>query len=233
MKTAKKALLLTVCALVLVAATVFGTMAYLSDADKVDNTFTVGKIDIKLDEAKTNEDGEPMKGNDVITSWDDADRVQGNEYHLVPGCVYHKDPVVWVQPNSEKSILYVTVDNQMAPVVEQKFLDDQIDKYGWDKLVDVNGDPVLKDGKQVYFQFAPETDAETTLDYIVFSSIRVDMDADQKALEAVQDNHIIINAYAVQQAGWSEDLGPVTRPLTGKALAVTAWEGSFGAPTVE
>ena len=57
MKTAKKAMLLTVCALVLVAATVMGTLAYLTSTDEVKNTFTVGKVAITMDEAKVDEKG--------------------------------------------------------------------------------------------------------------------------------------------------------------------------------
>ena len=57
MKTRSKALLLTLCAVLLVAATIFGTMAYLTSTDTVTNTFTVGKVNIKLDEAKANSDG--------------------------------------------------------------------------------------------------------------------------------------------------------------------------------
>ena len=59
MKTKSKALLLTLCAVLLVAASVMGTMAYLTSTDKVENTFTVGNVTITLDEAKVNTDGTP------------------------------------------------------------------------------------------------------------------------------------------------------------------------------
>lgn len=52
MKTKKKALLMTACAILLVVATVFGTMAYLTaKSNQVRNTFTAtNKITITLDE---------------------------------------------------------------------------------------------------------------------------------------------------------------------------------------
>ena len=56
MKTRSKALVLTLCAVLLVVATVMGTMAYLTSTDTVTNTFTVGKVAITLDEAKVNTD---------------------------------------------------------------------------------------------------------------------------------------------------------------------------------
>ena len=57
MKTKSKALLMTLCAVLLVAASVLGTMAYLTSTDEVENTFTVGNVKIALDEAKVNADG--------------------------------------------------------------------------------------------------------------------------------------------------------------------------------
>ena len=104
MKTRSKALLLSLCAVLLVAATIFGTMAYLTSEDKVVNTFTVGNVQIKLDEAKVNPDGTPVEG---------ADRVKTNEYHLLPGHTYTKDPTVTVLEGSEESYvrLKVTFNN--------------------------------------------------------------------------------------------------------------------------
>ena len=42
MKTKRKALLLSLCAVLLVAVSVMGTIAYLTSTDNVANTFTVG-----------------------------------------------------------------------------------------------------------------------------------------------------------------------------------------------
>ena len=54
MKTRNKALVLTLCAVLLVVATVMGTLAYLTaETGPVTNTFTVGKVDIELKETKT------------------------------------------------------------------------------------------------------------------------------------------------------------------------------------
>lgn len=62
MKTKSKALFLMLCAVLLVAASVLGTMAYLTSTDEVVNTFTVGSVAIKLDEAKANPDGTLVEG---------------------------------------------------------------------------------------------------------------------------------------------------------------------------
>lgn len=95
MKTKSKALLLTLCAVLLVAASVLGTMAYLTSTDTVTNTFTVGKVEIKLDETDvTNPTGS---------------RVQANSYKLMPGTTYTKDPTVTVKAGSEESYVRMKV----------------------------------------------------------------------------------------------------------------------------
>lgn len=100
MKTKSKALLLTLCAVLLIAASVLGTMAYLTSTDTVTNTFTVGKVEIKLDEAKVTADGIPEEG---------AARVQANSYKLMPGTTYTKDPTVTVLNGSEASYVRMKV----------------------------------------------------------------------------------------------------------------------------
>ena len=100
MKTKSKALLLTLCAVLLVAASVLGTMAYLTSTAKVENTFTIGKVEIKLDEAKVTADGIPVEG---------AARVTENSYKLMPGNTYTKDPTVTVKAGSEESYVRMKV----------------------------------------------------------------------------------------------------------------------------
>ena len=109
MKTKSKALLLTLCAVLLVAASVMGTMAYLTSTDKVENTFTVGNVTITLDEAKVNTDGTPVTP---------AERVKANEYKLLPGHTYTKDPTVTVIKGSESSYVRMKVTfNNAAQII--------------------------------------------------------------------------------------------------------------------
>ena len=95
MKTKSKALLLTLCAVLLIAASVLGTMAYLTSTDTVTNTFTVGKVEIKLDETDVTSPAGP--------------RVQANSYKLMPGTTYTKDPTVTVKAGSEESYVRMKV----------------------------------------------------------------------------------------------------------------------------
>lgn len=101
MKKAKKVLLLVLCAALLVGASVMGTLAYLTSQDEVVNNFSVGQVKITLDEAPVNDNGEKLSG----------DRVQTNDYHLLPGHEYSKDPQVHVTKGSEDCYvrMYVTI----------------------------------------------------------------------------------------------------------------------------
>ena len=128
MRTRTKALLLTLCAVLLVAATVFTTVAYLKSTDEVVNTFTVGKVKITLDEAKVTSDGTPVEG---------ADRVKSNEYHLLPGHTYTKDPTVTVEKGSDESYIRIKVTfNQAKALLSKNILinADDYPEYDADKL---------------------------------------------------------------------------------------------------
>lgn len=102
MKTRTKALLMLLCAVLLVAGSVLGTLAYLTSTDAVKNTFTVGNVKITLDEAKVGTDGKALTG-------DDAARVKENNYKLMPGHTYDKDPTVTVKAGSESSYVRLLV----------------------------------------------------------------------------------------------------------------------------
>lgn len=104
-KTKTKALLMSLCAVLLVAASVLGTMAYLTDSKDVKNTFTVGNVAIKLDEAKVDDMGNLVKNQDGTL----ADRVTQNAYKLLPGHEYVKDPTVTVLTPSVESYVRMKV----------------------------------------------------------------------------------------------------------------------------
>lgn len=115
MKKTKKALLLSLCAVMLVTASVLGTMAYLTSTDEVVNTFTVGNVAITLDE--TDVDNSTPGEND---------RDQANEYKLMPGKEYVKDPIVHVDADSEDCYLFVKVANGIADIEDTKTVAEQM-----------------------------------------------------------------------------------------------------------
>lgn len=119
MKTKSKALLLALCAVLLVAASVLGTLAYLTSQDQVTNTFTVGSVTITLDEAKVKEDG--------TYETDHNNRVEENKYHLLPGHTYYKDPTVTVLNGSEESFVRMMVTVNYSNELDAIFAPDGVD----------------------------------------------------------------------------------------------------------
>lgn len=118
-KTKTKALLMSLCAVLLVAASVLGTMAYLTDSKDVKNTFTVGNVSIKLDEAKVNADGKAIdKEGNVVTDLAKAERVAENSYKLLPGHTYVKDPTVTVlKPSVESYVRMKVTFNKASQII--------------------------------------------------------------------------------------------------------------------
>ena len=125
-KTKTKALLMSLCAVLLVAASVLGTMAYLTDSKDVKNTFTVGNVAIKLDEAKVDENGTQVvdkDGNPVA-------RVTENEYKLLPGHTYVKDPTVTVLAPSVESYVRMKVTFNKASQIIAMCTDPEFAEVG-------------------------------------------------------------------------------------------------------
>lgn len=120
----KKMVLTALCVGALVVASVLGTIAYLTDRSSITNTFTVGDIDITIDETVVNEEGQPLdkdgnvaeKEEDYIRTEEKVNEVVGNNYHLIPGKSYMKDPRVTVKANSEDSYvrMILTIHNKTA-----------------------------------------------------------------------------------------------------------------------
>lgn len=194
MKTKNKALLLALCAVSLVTASVFGTMAYLTDNKTVTNTFTVGSVAITLDEAKVDTAGQPIDG---------APRVQANEYKLLPGHEYTKDPTIHVDANSEDCYLFVKVENGIEAIEDESSkVADQMTRNGWAEV----------EGKGVYVYVGTETGAtkpravtKENKNIPVFNNIKIAGSVDGTQLERYKNNNttITVTAYAVQKDGFA------------------------------
>lgn len=192
MKTKRKALLLTFCAVLLVVASVLGTIAYLTANDTVANTFTVGQVAINLDEAKVNPDGTPVAN---------ADRVKENSYKLLPGHEYTKDPTVHVNAVSENSWIFVKVENGIAAyeanTTDYKQIADQITENGWTALDGV---------ANVYYKSYAQN--ATGADLVVFENFKVSdtantVDGWANITDITEKStKVTVNAYAIQADGF-------------------------------
>lgn len=185
MKTRTKVLLLTLCAALLVCATVLATMAFLTDTAEVKNTFTVGNVDITLDEAKVT----------VYGKADGTDRVIENDYKLIPGKTYTKDPTVTVATGSEDCYLFVKVENNIANALisENTATEDTIATQ-----MEENGWLLLNEGSNIYYQADAKEAGETA---VVFNNFTVSSDVID--LSTYDGKTIIVTAYAVQADGFN------------------------------
>lgn len=193
----RRALLLVACAVLLVSVSVSATLAYLTSRTQVvTNTFSVGNVAITLDEGtvypKDHSDPEMRGKHDNL-----GRTTVGNEYKLIPGKTYDKDPIVYVSEDSERAWLFVKVDNGIADIESDEPTDETIaqqmrDTYGWLPLEGVVG------ADNVWYYMEQVSGGEQKQ---VFANFTIDGDA------VITDTHIASNiqiqAYAVQAEGFN------------------------------
>lgn len=195
MKKQKKVLALVLCAVMLVASSVLATMAYLTaNTTVVENTFTVGNVAIDLDETDV----------DVYGVKDGETPVKANQYKLIPGHNYLKDPTVHVKVGSEQAYVFIKVVDGLAAIEADDTVAAQIADNKWKPL----------DGVANVYYYESVVDARTAaVDLPVFGNFTLKGDAD---VAAYADATITIDAYAVQADGFAS-----------AAAAWTAAEGTW------
>lgn len=156
-----KKTLITILATVLVCCcAVGGTLAWLVDkTDSVVNTFTVGKVDIDLKETT------------------------GDEYKMIPGTTYSKDPTVTVKGGSEKCYLFVKVEaTDNNPTLIEYSVDD-----AWAALTGV---------ANVYYQVVEESAADQP--FAVLTNNQVKISETNVTSATTVTPKLTITAYAIQ-----------------------------------
>lgn len=197
-------ILVSLAALALVAAiSIGGTIAYLTSKDEVVNTFTVGNVAIKLDEAEANADGSLVAG---------AARVKANSYKLLPGHTYNKDPMVTVLSGSETSYIKMTVtfskanelDAIFAPTgAELTSIFNSYDAVNWTYKGNTKN---TTDNTRTYEFWYKEAVGAPTADVALdalFDSITVPGTITNEQLKTIEGMTITVNAYAIQADGFA------------------------------
>ena len=198
MKSYAKVLVVVLCAILLVVGSVMGTLAYLTDRQAVVNTFTVGNVEIKVDETPVTPDGEPIPGED---------RVEENEYHLIPGQSYTKDPTMTVVKGSEESYvrMMVTINciSELRAIFGEDFLPHEFIE-GKDSNIWVYESTVENGDNTVTYEFRYHTtvDAfEATEDVVLeplFTKINVPGEITGEQLATIADLEIRVEGHAIQ-----------------------------------
>lgn len=187
----KKSILLTLVVVMVVTSVAIGaTLAYFSDQETATNTFTVGNVDIELDEPAWVEDSK-----------------------LIPGTEIAKDPTVTVVKGSEKSYVRIFVEINNKAVLDELF-----DPDGADLLAIFDGydeDTWLYKGVErdaaadtitYEFWYAAAVDAagaDIELEPL-FTSILVPSFLDGDDLALLEDFEITIVAQAIQTASFAD-----------------------------
>ena len=144
------------------------------------------KEGITLDEAKVNEYG---------TKVENADRVPGNEYKLIPGHTYTKDPTIHVGGLSENCYLFVKVENGLGDA--ESTIATQMVNLGWKPVDNQTG---------VYAWYGKTGDDVNATRAIVAAGANVtvfnNFTFDNLAVPTEYTNaKIVVTAYAIQADG--------------------------------
>lgn len=168
---AKKIVAALLAVVLLIGIGVGGTLAWLIDfTDEVENTFTVGNINIDLKET--------VNGVDSSAK---TNRVENNTFKIIPGTEQPKDPTVIVKGNSEDCYVFVKVIEKNTTYNNVEYVHWDI-HTGWTLLLTDD-----LDGGEVYYRvYSANTD---DLDYPVLLGNKVSYSKDltKAQIDALQN----------------------------------------------
>ena len=203
MKTRSKALLLILCAMLLLIASALGTVAYLTVQDTVTNTFSVGKVDATLIEGSA--------GKRSMRARSTGAPVDENDHILMPGHTYTKDHTIHVDAVSEDSYIFVKVENGIASYEAAS----SAEEGGYRTIADqitANGWTALESAADVYYR--EYVKSSTGSDFAVFNTFKIADNANDAESWGSCDAQVAVTAYAVQKDGFD--------------TASAAWMATFG-----
>ena len=194
----KKVLAMMLAVVLIVTATVAGTVAWLTDkTDSVVNTFTESDVDISLSETT------------------------GNSYKMVPGATIDKDPVATVVAGSEACYLFVEISETGGYTVgETTYTFDDFMTYaiaaGWNLLGGTPGAAIdtAEEDAYVIYRTVSASDADQPFDVLagtvdsgkMVNQITVKDTVTKAMMDGLtSDNYpkLTFTAYAIQQEGFA------------------------------
>lgn len=182
-----KALVLILAFILIMGAAIGTTLAYLTDDDTITNTFTVGNIDIDLEETTT-------------------------EYKMIPGQPIDKDPVVTVVGGSEDCWLFVKLTEAITPQTTDgsyngtKSFDDYLT---YTMAVDGEGNAIwtaLPGHDGVYYREITSATADQEFAVLGGDQVTVLPGVTKGMMDHLTENAanptLTVTAYAIQRAGF-------------------------------
>ena len=177
----------------LIGGTVGGVIAWFIDITApVQNTFSVGNIDITLSETF----------NTDSNSDNDADKWVGK---MVPGAELPKDPKVTVTGGSEACWLFVKVEKKGKAVVDttEKVFDDFISYELADNWIELEGQ------SGIYYRQVTASDADQEFAVLKDNKVTVKSGVTKGMMDALgtdsaEQLSLTFTAYAIQQANLTD-----------------------------
>lgn len=229
----KKSLIMLVCALMVISSVAFGTIAYLTDRAGVTNRFTVGNVDIVVDETEVDENGNPIypdgtqlnpDGTPVDPTVKPERTEEENEYPLIPGSDYVKDPTMTIKAKSEESYIRMVVTITNAAEIKEIFAElaaQYPEKYpngflpeehvtGWDNAkwnyVKTTEDSELNTMTLEfrYSETVKPSDTEDTVLPPLFETIKIPGELTNEHLTKLANFTIDVNGNAIQTIGFED-----------------------------
>ncbi len=168
---ATKSMVMILALVLVIGCAIGGTLAWLTaETAAVENTFTVGNINIELKEHK---DGDKS-----------AEEVTSNGYAIVPGDTLNKDPFVRVKATSEACYLFIYIDetNNTVTGLDGKVIQYTVNTTNWTAV----------EGHAGYYYKV--LDAQTTTDTLYYILANDQVTVNSNLTKAMIDSTVATNA---------------------------------------
>lgn len=227
----KKKLTIGILSICMISAlAIGGTLAFLTDSEKVTNTFSMGDLDISIDEPHWNDEGTP----DDPTTTDTDESTPGDGEDLTPGDTKVKDPTVKAEVNdSYMRVVMNVIDKDSGEVItDTERLNLILQTIRYDNSYDAEGDPAttginpsekykladLADYPTVNTDFTLDNAKSTAGTYcynyneilkegetaVLFTNVVIPTDWDQDELEVLGQYKIEVYAQAIQTDNFAD-----------------------------
>ena len=199
----KKILAVALCIALVTILVVGGTLAYYTDTAAQTNTFTTGKVDIKLDETEVELNAQ---GN-LVSNGERTEESQS--YHLFPAMTVDKDPTITVETGSEDAWIgaIVTIKGDLSTILGKAdgTLDVSTILEGG-LLDDANACEVVQVAGQntwtLYFFVKDIQEAGDTM--VLFEKLNVPPKWEKAQMDLVNDMTIEVMAFGTQANGFAD-----------------------------
>lgn len=217
----KKIFAVALCIALVTILVVGGTLAYYTDTAEQTNTFTTGKVDIKLDETKV----ELSKEGNLVSNGERTEEAQS--YHLFPAMTVDKDPTITVESGSE--------DAWIGAIVTIKGdLDALLCPEGYDEIATVCflGGLLNDSAKCEVVQVADKANDTWTLYFFVkdirqagdtmvlFEQLAIPAEWDNAEMALINDMTIDVVAFGTQANGFADCKTAMTTAFKAEFAAV-------------